>query len=335
MGTYTGKALDALRKAEPALFNAFWERYRTGDAVARRDSELLNGLWAVIHGVTPSAPDPSTAKPADFSWGEGRGAGWAIFFVVGGVWGLISSGGDPWMWVLFVGAGLALVVHVVWALLANGTEEERRRTAKRDAERWVESVQNDRLELWKELYPIMIRELGVHVATRLDVPGRLRDGFAKEFVKHEDESWRAWADRIAAYRSAPRFPPPPKESGAPLSHDAYEAYCRDMLRSLGYESAEVTRYSRDGGIDIESDELVVQCKHYSGSVGAREIRELNGVAAARSKIPVFFTSGTYTRDAIRDAATMGVALFRLSERDGVLHDANPMAARIRTAKERV
>lgn len=93
---------------------------------------------------------------------------------------------------------------------------------------------------------------------------------------------------------------------------------RDWLLYLGQHDAEVTRFSKDGGIDVQSSEWVVQVKNYVGSVGVKDVREIVGVAATDGRKPVLFTSGTLTQDAEDFARAAEVAIFRYSPEAGEL-----------------
>ena len=67
-----------------------------------------------------------------------------------------------------------------------------------------------------------------------------------------------------------------------IKPDAFERLCQRILRESGFTKVEVTGRSGDGGIDgagvlrvnLISFHVRFQCKRYTGSVGAREIRDL-------------------------------------------------------------
>lgn len=65
-----------------------------------------------------------------------------------------------------------------------------------------------------------------------------------------------------------------------LSPFEFENAIGKLFKYLGYE-VKITQKSRDGGIDIliKKENILkgVQCKHYKGKVGAKEVRELWGV----------------------------------------------------------
>lgn len=65
-----------------------------------------------------------------------------------------------------------------------------------------------------------------------------------------------------------------------LSPFEFETAIGKLFKYLGY-NVKITQKSRDGGIDIliRKENIIkgVQCKHYKGKVGAKEVRELWGV----------------------------------------------------------
>ncbi len=91
-----------------------------------------------------------------------------------------------------------------------------------------------------------------------------------------------------------------------LSPDQFEEFIAELLRSMGYY-ARVTRYSRDGGIDIiaHKDELgfvppiiKVQCKQVLATVGGPTVQQLLG-AIQQGEHALFVTLGDYSPDAVR------------------------------------
>lgn len=165
------------------------------------------------------------------------------------------------------------------------------------------------------------------------VPFRLNWEFAQESIRRASMRRSEWIDEITQWASRPEFPEPPAAQLNGISHKSYEDYCRDFLVSWGYLDAHVTRYSSDGGIDIHSKELVVQCKHYAqGSVGVRETREIFGVAVSEAKQAVIFTSGKFSSAAMEFADKNGVGLFVLREKDGVVRYQNHAAREIALRK---
>lgn len=90
-----------------------------------------------------------------------------------------------------------------------------------------------------------------------------------------------------------------------LSHEEFEHYVADLLRTMGYQ-ARVTPYASDGGVDViahrdplglEPPIIKVQCKHTTGPQGRPDVQRLIGTLSA-GELGLFVTLGTYSKDAI-------------------------------------
>lgn len=99
-----------------------------------------------------------------------------------------------------------------------------------------------------------------------------------------------------------------------MEPDAFERLSQRFLRQLGFTNVEVTGKSGDGGIDgvgaikiggVLSFHVVFQCKRYSGSVSSSAIRDFRGAMIGRADKGLFITTGTFTRDAKREARRDG------------------------------
>lgn len=98
-----------------------------------------------------------------------------------------------------------------------------------------------------------------------------------------------------------------------LTADAFERLCQRVLRESGFTKVEVTGRSGDGGIDgagvlrvnLLSFHVRFQCKRYSGSVGAPEVRDFRGAMVGRADKGLFITTGRFTGDAEREAVRDG------------------------------
>lgn len=98
-----------------------------------------------------------------------------------------------------------------------------------------------------------------------------------------------------------------------LESSAFERLCQRVLRESGFIKVEVTGRSGDGGIDgsgvlrvnLLSFHVRFQCKRYSGSVGAGEIRDFRGAMVGRADKGLFLTTGRFTKDAEREAVRDG------------------------------
>lgn len=104
---------------------------------------------------------------------------------------------------------------------------------------------------------------------------------------------------------------------------AFERLAQRLLREAGFIKVEVTGRSGDGGIDgigvlrlnLLSFHVLFQCKRYSGSVAAREIRDFRGAMVGRSDKGLFITTGTFTSDAKREATRDGAPAVELIDGD--------------------
>jgi restriction system protein len=95
---------------------------------------------------------------------------------------------------------------------------------------------------------------------------------------------------------------------------AFERLTQRLLRESGFIQVEVTGRSGDGGIDgkgimrlggLLSFNVIFQCKRYSGSVGAGHVRDFRGAMVGRADKALLITTGTFTRDAEREATRDG------------------------------
>ena len=99
-----------------------------------------------------------------------------------------------------------------------------------------------------------------------------------------------------------------------IDSTAFERLSQRLLRELGFTNVEVTGKSGDGGIDgvgviklggVLSFHVVFQCKRYAGSVSSSAIRDFRGAMIGRADKGVFITTGTFTRDARKEAQRDG------------------------------
>lgn len=99
-----------------------------------------------------------------------------------------------------------------------------------------------------------------------------------------------------------------------LSPASFERLIQRMLRESGFTKVEVTGRTGDGGIDgfglarvngFLSFRVLFQCKRYQGSVSPSEIRDFRGAMQGRTEKGLFVTTGTFTREAIKEATRDG------------------------------
>lgn len=99
-----------------------------------------------------------------------------------------------------------------------------------------------------------------------------------------------------------------------LEPNAFERLAQRLLRESGFIQVQVTGKTGDGGIDgvgiaringFLSFHVLFQCKRYQGSVTASQIRDFRGAMQGRTDKGLFITTGTFTRDAIKEATRDG------------------------------
>jgi restriction system protein len=95
---------------------------------------------------------------------------------------------------------------------------------------------------------------------------------------------------------------------------AFERLAQRLLRESGFFQVEVTGKVGDGGIDgkgivrvsgLLSFHVIFQCKRYKGSVTPSQIRDFRGAMQGRADKGLFITTGTFTREAIKEATRDG------------------------------
>lgn len=99
-----------------------------------------------------------------------------------------------------------------------------------------------------------------------------------------------------------------------ISPAAFERLAQRLLRESGFFQVEVTGKSGDGGIDgkgivrvngLLSFHVIFQCKRYKGSVTSSQIRDFRGAMQGRADKGLFITTGTFTRDSVKEATRDG------------------------------
>jgi restriction system protein len=95
----------------------------------------------------------------------------------------------------------------------------------------------------------------------------------------------------------------------------FERLCQRLLRESNFEEVQVTGRSGDGGIDglgiVKVNQFVTfkvlfQCKRYSNAVSAGQVRDFRGAMAGRADKAIILTTGTFTKDAQKEAVRDGV-----------------------------
>lgn len=116
-----------------------------------------------------------------------------------------------------------------------------------------------------------------------------------------------------------------------IAPSAFERLCQRLLRELGFQNVEVTGQTNDGGIDgkgmlrlggVLSFHVIFQAKRYKGSVSPSVVRDYRGAMVGRADKGLIITTGTFTREAKKEA-----------QRDGAppidLMDGNDLAEKLK------
>lgn len=116
-----------------------------------------------------------------------------------------------------------------------------------------------------------------------------------------------------------------------ITPNAFERLCQRLLRELGFQNVEVTGQTNDGGIDgkgmlrlggVLSFHVIFQAKRYKGSVSPSIVRDFRGAMVGRADKGLIITTGTFTREAKKEA-----------QRDGAppidLMDGNDLAEKLK------
>ena len=112
-----------------------------------------------------------------------------------------------------------------------------------------------------------------------------------------------------------------------LQPAAFERLVQRILRESGFIQVEVMGKSGDGGIDgkgiarihgLMSFHVIFQCKRYQGVVSAGEIRDFRGAMVGRADKGLFMTTGTFTRDAVKEATRDGAPPIDLFDGDQII-----------------
>ncbi len=99
-----------------------------------------------------------------------------------------------------------------------------------------------------------------------------------------------------------------------INPSAFERLAQRILRESGFIQVEVLGKTGDGGIDGKgivrisgflSFHVIFQCKRYKSVVSASQIRDFRGAMQGRADKGLFITTGTFSRDAIKEATRDG------------------------------
>jgi restriction system protein len=129
-----------------------------------------------------------------------------------------------------------------------------------------------------------------------------------------------------------------------MEPSAFERLIQRLLRESGFIQVEVTGRSGDGGIDgrgimrlggLLSFHVLFQCKRWQGSVGAPQVRDFRGAMVGRADKGLLITTGTFTKEAIREATRDGASPIDLLDGDLLVDKLKELSLGVRMQKVEV
>lgn len=117
---------------------------------------------------------------------------------------------------------------------------------------------------------------------------------------------------------------PPKQPYGVSSTGAAQL-CADWLKHLGATNVNVSEASGKSGIDILAKPYVAQVIHHPKKISESQVQVLAGVTSAEKAKPMFFTSSSYSPEAVAFADRVEMPAFVFSPEEGTLVGANGFA----------
>ncbi len=126
-----------------------------------------------------------------------------------------------------------------------------------------------------------------------------------------------------------------------MSPSAFERLTQRLLRESGFVQVEVTGQSGDGGIDgkgimrlggLLSFHVIFQCKRYKGSVNPGQVRDFRGAMVGRADKGLLITTGTFTKDAMREATRDGAPAIDLIDGELLVDKLKELSLGVHTEK---
>lgn len=125
---------------------------------------------------------------------------------------------------------------------------------------------------------------------------------------------------------------------------AFERLIQRVLRESGFFQVEVTGRTGDGGIDgkgimrlagLISFRVVFQAKRYSGSVSVSQVRDFRGAMVGRADKALLITTGSFTKEAMREAIRDGAPAIDLIDGDRLVEKLKELGLGVSTQEVRV
>ncbi|WP_022665353.1 restriction endonuclease [Desulfospira joergensenii] len=112
-----------------------------------------------------------------------------------------------------------------------------------------------------------------------------------------------------------------------ITPENFENFTKNLLEAYGFIDVEVTRKTKDGGIDgfgqlkigLGLITVAFQCKRYtSKSVNTKEIQAFRGAIQGKCEQGLFFTTSTYTKDCTKLMFQPGAVPIIMINGDGIV-----------------
>ena len=126
-----------------------------------------------------------------------------------------------------------------------------------------------------------------------------------------------------------------------LSPSAFERLVQRLLRESGFVQVEVTGQTGDGGVDghgilrlggFLSFRIIFQVKRWKGSVGPSQIRDFRGAMVGRADKGLLITTGTFSKDAIKESTRDGAPAIDLVDGDQLVEKLKALSLGVQTKK---
>ncbi len=122
---------------------------------------------------------------------------------------------------------------------------------------------------------------------------------------------------------------------------AFERLAQRLLRESGFTQVEVTGRSGDGGIDgkgimriggLLSFHVIFQCKRWQSAITPTMVRDFRGAMVGRADKGLFITTGTFTKEAIKEATRDGAPPIDLVDSDQLINKLKELGPGVKTRR---
>jgi len=122
---------------------------------------------------------------------------------------------------------------------------------------------------------------------------------------------------------------------------SFERLIQRILRESGFVQVIVTGQTGDGGIDghgilrlggFLSFQVIFQAKRWKGSVGTGQIRDFRGAMVGRADKGLLITTGTFTKEAAKEATRDGAPAIDLVDGDQLVEKLKELSLGVNTKK---